>query len=682
MKKVMCILMVWGVAVSLAPAGEIDTDGYYQMDSLELSGFDGAVGGTATLDLIGLNGTLTGIQGAGNNSWWMTFNPTDRAKLPYAMTGAKGWKLTATNTSTVGFNLALIVGNPSNWWQQGAGTWLNPGQTGTAYLDIVGPEDTANLILLFTGPGDSDIWTFKWVGVQDKSKPWNPSPEDEPAGASAVVLPETVLTWNTAMVKDPDERPNPAIRKHYVFGNFANPADPNLVYVGQVDAGDPVAATAQYPAAGTLNLAPLTVYKWQIMEGLDDGQGGAYPYTDPNGLIAGPIWTFKTASNEPIVTKNPVYTTVALAGTAVLTADFFSLYPISESHWYWSGDNGATFTALTNGAHPSGSGSTVAMAINESASPKTATLTINSAQAGDDGWYYCALTNQEGAGQSANAGLAVKRLVAYYPFEGSLADASGEGNDGTGKCANPAAIDLGYAAGVSGNAVVLNAVTASGDPNKTYIELPVTGYPKPAPGGAMEAGTLLFWYKSFGQGRLMGSANDSPDPTAFTVRVDGNFDVYINGTSNISNNPSLHVTLADDTWRFGAIRWQLGGENRIYAGYLNQNGISSVVTEAAAMTTFNDLDHPMIIGAENWRGTIGSFLNNAAIDELRIYNYPLSDTEIADLYNAISHKGLCVTGYANQYDFNSDCIVSLSDFAELAASWLSCGVLPQAACGN
>lgn len=681
MKKV-CLLLALIAAASSAWAGEIGADGFYQLDSLELSGFNGAVAGTSTLTLNGLKGTIAGIQGAGNNTWWQQFAPTNRATLPTSMAGATGWKLTVTNTGTVGFNVGLCVGNPTNWWQKGPDTWVNPGQTGTASLTIQGPDDVSNMFIIFAGSGDSDVWTFTFVGVADKSKPWNPSPEDEPAGISAVVLPETVLTWNTSMVKDPNERPNPAIRKHYVFANFADPSDPNLVYVGEVDAGDPVAAAVQYPAVGsTLFLQPLSVYTWQIKEGLDDGAGGVYPYSDPNGLIEGPVWTFKTASNEPIILSAPKYTTVAPSDTAVLTAHFFSLSAISQYGWLWSGDNGATVVPLTNGPHPSGSGSTVAISLSETA-PKNIVLTITNAQGGDDGWYSCTLTNAAGPVQSENLGLAVKRLVAYYPFDGSLADVSGEGNDGTARNADPAAIDLGYDLGVSGQAVVLNAVTASSDPNKTYIELPMAGYPKPAPGGAMEAGTLLFWYKSYGQGRLMGSANNSPDTTAFTVRVDTNFDVYINGASNISNNPSLHVTLADNTWRFGAIRWQLGGENRIYAGYLNQNGISSAVMEAAPMTTFSDFDHPMIIGAENWRGTIGSYLNNATIDELKIYNYALTDAEIADIFNAVSGRGLCATAYQNQFDFDGDCIVGLGDIAELAGAWLSCGVLPDSACGN
>jgi hypothetical protein len=669
--------MLLVAATPVCLAGAIDTDGYYVMDTLELSAFDGLTSGTTTLHFNGVNATITGAP----NTYWLQFNGGG-SKLPSGMPGATGWKLTFTNNSTQGMGLSLGVGNPTNWWQIGNGVWANAGETKTTSLNIQGISQIQNYFLIFSTPSDIGTFTFTVSGATDKSRPWNPAPADDPTGTSAVVLPQTALTWNTAMVKDPNERPNPNIRKHYVFSNLSNPSDPNLVYVGEVDAGNPAAASAQYPATGTLTLNPLTVYKWQIKEGLDNGQGGVYPYTDPNGLIAGPVWTFKTASSMPVVLQAPAYTAASPDSTVTLTANYFSLYPITAYHWYWSGDNGATFVQLSNGAHPSGNGSTVAIAINDSGSPKSTTLTITGIQGGDDGWYYCDLTNLQGTGKSENMGVAVKRLVAYYPFNGDLTDTSGEGNNGTAKRGGGLAVDLGYDTGVSGQAVVLNAATASNDPNQTYIELPMTGYPKASPGGAMEAGTILFWYKSFNWGRLMGSANNSPDTTAFTVGLDDNFDVYINGTSNVANNPSMNAVLSDNTWRFGAIRWQSGGENRVYTGYFDRNGISSAVLDAAPVTTFTTLEHPMLIGAENWRGSIGSFLKNAAIDELKIYNYPLTDAEIGDIFNANSGHGLCATGYAVAYDFDGDCIVSLSDFAVIAANWLNCGILPASACGN
>jgi hypothetical protein len=89
----------------------------------------------------------------------------------------------------------------------------------------------------------------------------------------------------------------------------------------------------------------------------------------------------------------------------------------------------------------------------------------------------------------------------------------------------------------------------------------------------------------------------------------------------------------------------------------------------------------MLIGAQNNGGVPEAFLTNAMLDELQIYNYALSDEEIADIYNGVSARGLCAAEYMSQFDFTGDCIVGLADFAEFAAAWLSCGVMPDSACG-
>ena len=668
------------VAASSAPAGYIDEDGYYVMDSLELSGFHGSVSSTGRLHFNGGDGTISGISTA-SNSWWLQFEKTDMSKLPSNLAGALGWKMPHTNTSAGGLQLILVVSTAANGWQAGPSLWLNAGQTGTVRVNIQGPETMYNYWIIASVPNSLDVLTFTALGVENKAKPWNPAPKDDPGGLNATVLPEVVVRWNTAMVKDPTERPNPAVRKHYVFGNFAKPTDPNLYYIGEVGAGSPVGATAQYPASGTMTLAPLTTYKWRIVEGLDDGKGGVFPHNDPNNII-GNVWTFKTASYNPIVTKSPAYRAVFPGSNTTFTAEFFSLTAVTGHQWFWSGNNGATYTALVNGAHPSGSGSLVAIALDVVSSPKTTRLSIVGAGAGDDGLYYCAVTNAEGSGQSVPAGLAVKRQVAYYPFENSLNDASGHGKNGIAKNSNPLApVDVTYAAGVSGSAVLLNSTVTPGSPDQSYIELPLTGYPKAGPGGAMEAGTLLCWVKTNNQGRIMGSLN-SGATTAFTAGLDTNFDVFIRDSADTVNETVMNRNLVNGQWQFVAARWEVGGLKRAYTGTLSQNGVSSAVEASPEAATYAALVNPMLIGAQNNAGVPGAFLTNATIDELKIYNYALTDAEIAAIYNAVSGRGLCAATYLSPFDFNGDCVVGLSDFAEFAGAWLSCGVLPASACGN
>ncbi len=137
MKRVSVFLLVL-VVTSAAQAGYVDTDNYYVMSTLELFQFDGAVSGSVTMEWDGADCTLANITGA--EQWWMQFGVTgDTGVFPSSLSG--GWKMTITNTSQSGrINLILLCGTAANGWQTSPGLWLDPGQTGTEYLDIAGPN--------------------------------------------------------------------------------------------------------------------------------------------------------------------------------------------------------------------------------------------------------------------------------------------------------------------------------------------------------------------------------------------------------------------------------------------------------------------------------------------------------------------------------------------------------------
>jgi hypothetical protein len=66
-------------------------------------------------------------------------------------------------------------------------------------------------------------------------------------------------------------------------------------------------------------------------------------------------------------------------------------------------------------------------------------------------------------------------------------------------------------------------------------------------------------------------------------------------------------------------------------------------------------------------------LFNGRIDEFKIYNYVRTSAEIAqDYFSVLSDEPICdMENYdLYDYDFNRNCIVELSDFAEVAARWL------------
>ena len=76
------------------------------------------------------------------------------------------------------------------------------------------------------------------------------------------------------------------------------------------------------------------------------------------------------------------------------------------------------------------------------------------------------------------------------------------------------------------------------------------------------------------------------------------------------------------------------------------------------------------IGESNWTADA---LYAGQMDDVRIYNYPISEDEIAALY-AASEGNYC--RFPPMYDFTGDCRVKLDDFAVIALHWMECGFYP------
>ena len=76
---------------------------------------------------------------------------------------------------------------------------------------------------------------------------------------------------------------------------------------------------------------------------------------------------------------------------------------------------------------------------------------------------------------------------------------------------------------------------------------------------------------------------------------------------------------------------------------------------------------PLVLGAESTDGTIGS--STATIDDLKIYNYALDSTTIAQQYVDINGGYICVGGIPAG-DITGDCKTDIEDFAVIATNWL------------
>jgi len=66
----------------------------------------------------------------------------------------------------------------------------------------------------------------------------------------------------------------------------------------------------------------------------------------------------------------------------------------------------------------------------------------------------------------------------------------------------------------------------------------------------------------------------------------------------------------------------------------------------------------------------------------QIYNYAISNTQVADAYYAATNTSVCILSYESRFDVTGptdnvpDCVVDLKDFAQFAGAWLDCGLYP------
>ena len=463
----------------------------------------------------------------------------------------------------------------------------------------------------------------------------------------------TLLRWTMSSAAN--------ISKQYLY--MVESSDPNFLGAAPVtvtDLLDPIEADI------FLSLKTDKVYYWRVDTSIRDSSA-----TDPN-TITGAVWRFETAKSVPVITVDPAGTAAFPAETAEFSAMFISRTTPTVS-WF---RKGAPDVLLVSG------GDITVTVTGHGDGVYSSTLSINNVEVADEGYYSCSVTNGSLAtDESLSAGLAVNRLIAYYPFDGDAMDAAGT-VDGTLKKADPNAALPAFITGVP---TLGQAIEFYGD---QYVELSAGACPHSGAGGGLEAGTIACWVRidafASSAAMVMGTHNSGTGP-AFQMWFDEANGQRINcrlrQNSGDSGMPHANGTTAaslvgDGQWHLIAATYEIGDVGQLYLDG-KPFGVSDTYISNPA---FNPWDFPMLIGANSNRGTVADFLNGA-IDDVRIYNYRLSGTQIADMYLAAYPDAvLCLNPYANEFDYDGDCIVGLSDFARIVENWLTCGRYPAANC--
>lgn len=382
------------------------------------------------------------------------------------------------------------------------------------------------------------------------------------------------------------------------------------------------------------NTSTDTIYYWSVTS-----------IAEPND-IPGVVWTFETNKTFPVVVQQPVPQFVFAGETAAFT---FNVTSESAAYYQWYNASGP----LTDGGNLRGT--------------QTATLTIADAQTANEGDYYCEVVNNAGLVTSETARLLINRLVGYWNLDQAAdpnvawQDLSGTGNDLHPVYTVPSSFTWAQGAnGSTGGALVFDGQFALGTKklDGTMNAIPVGN----------EAYTILAWFKTtpYNSQGIVGWGNYGTYNQCNAIAV------YGNDQPNITNywwdndlKANRGYSLQDDTWHQIAVTYD--GTTRI--AYID--GI-----EAA---TDNPVPHNVqtsenfLIGKGNTTSATGEFFNGA-IDEVKVFNYALTELEVARSYTDIRGGDLCV--YRPAYDLTGDCRTNLDDLAEMGAEWLECGLVP------
>lgn len=482
----------------------------------------------------------------------------------------------------------------------------------------------------------------------------------------------TALFWSTGTDPNGSTNPNPEITKHYV--SFKK-GDSNFASGATLDEVSPVHTTDSWtpPTTGSNAMVLDGTYYWRIDESVNDSSR-----TEPNTIV-GPVWKFETQKSVPAITQQPANVRVFPTETAQFTVAFTSItMPTATWKKYVDGTNDQTI--VTGGKY-----TVTPPTLSEGS--YTTTLTVAEPGDTEQGLYYCVLINTgrpESSVTSNSAELVVKKMLAWYEFENNFNDSARDVH-GIGKDANdlhvPPVIPT-FVPGIVGNSAVAFSGTGA------YVDLSVDAYPKAGLGTGMDEGTMCCCAKAAQAGTFYSNYNDNfeGDPTtgfafsltsASKVKMDlwgGNY----GNVGTVEGKPSEAFNMINDgQWHFVAATWKKGVQMIVYV-----DGVQVASVTAGSPQGFAAWVHSTTIGASRSamnRNVLESFYGGA-MDNLQVYNYMLDKYAIADLYDDIFHKPVCIEPYASAYDSDGDCKVDIGDFVTFASAWLDCGLYPNSYC--
>lgn len=283
----------------------------------------------------------------------------------------------------------------------------------------------------------------------------------------------------------------------------------------------------------------------------------------------------------------------------------------------------------------------------------TQALTVKAVGVEDEYYYYCVVEDSL-AGylkQSDNSKLVAGRQLGYWPFDGDPNDTIAD-NDGT-------TTNTSYAAGIIGGGQAIQFADGS---DSVAISTTVYGY---------NGWTLCWW------------------DNASTVSNGGDWESMVasGATTGWEVFEFDRYEVERYAYGFGAGGWYYTGSyprgewTYHVCSYDPLSKICTVYTNGRKQAELSDgadlIDFDDLIFIGNSRN--GEQPYHGLIDDLQLYNYGLGAYDVAAMYHEVRPTDwFCVVNPLG--DINGDCLVTIEDFAELAADWMVCGRAPVSEC--
>ncbi len=386
-----------------------------------------------------------------------------------------------------------------------------------------------------------------------------------------------------------------------------------------------------------------TIYYWRV-DAVD---------SFGNPVVVGNVWAFRTKLSLPVIVQQPACAG-GLPGDDV-TFTVSATDPLGGSLSYqWYRDPNTLLpgdeVALTEGADYEGVDTNTLKV-----------LDIDETVLGIS--FFCAVVNAAGTVNTNLVTVNMAGMVYYWPFDGSTDDAKGMANF------VEAYSDPDYETGVVGQALSLD-----GDDGLKYNNVWLHFADNDAPAAArfvpsddVGSSTMTLWIKP---------ANVSQQYINIFCRYVSGYQLrrlgYLNTDGNMRFRDIIFTgdtlwadldfagVIANDEWTFLALRFDTHETTLFVNGVPHLRSFRDGKSVAALSGT------DFLIGC----GTPTSQFYAGAIDEFKIYNYPLTDTQIAQEYADIAGSSVCVSDIPANIVEDGSCTVDLADFAALAAQWL------------